>query len=185
VPKEQIPDLSALVTRAQKGDTQAFGDIYDALVKPVYRYIYYRVDSQVAEDLTEETFLKVWQNLKKYKKGAHPFSSWVFKIAHNLVCDYYRKEQPVSEIDENTPNPEGSLNPERRITIKFTQIQLRKAIKKLPENSQQVIILKYINEMDNELIAQTTGKSEGAIRTIQFRALQQLRSILEEKQQDF
>jgi RNA polymerase sigma-70 factor, ECF subfamily len=185
VPKEQIPDLSALVTRAQKGDTEAFGGIYDALVRPVYRYIYYRVDSQIAEDLTEETFLKVWQNLKKYKKGEHPFSSWVFKIAHNLVCDYYRKEQPTSEIDENTPDTESNLSPERKITIRFTQIQLSKAIKKLPENSQQVIILKYINELDNQSIAKTVGKSEGAIRTIQFRALQQLRSMLEEKQQDF
>jgi len=185
VPKEQIPDLSALVARAQKGDTEAFGQIYDALVKPVYRYIYYRVDAQIAEDLTEETFLKVWQNLKKYKKGKHPFSSWVFKIAHNLVCDYYRKHQSTSEIDENIPAPQDSLHPEQKITVKFTQIQLRKAIKKLPENSQQVIILKYINELDNQSIAKTIGKSEGAIRTIQFRALQQLRSILEEKGQDF
>jgi RNA polymerase sigma-70 factor (ECF subfamily) len=140
--KEQIPDLSALVVRAQKGDTEAFGQIYDALVKPVYRYIYYRVDAQIAEDLTEETFLKVWQNLKKYKKGKHPFSSWVFKIAHNLVCDYYRKHQTTSEIDENIPDPQDTMHPERKITIKFTQIQLRKAITKLPENFQQVIILK-------------------------------------------
>ena len=64
--KEKIPDLSGLVERSKKGDTQAFGEIYDALVKPVYRYIYYRVDKEVAEDLTEETFLKTWQNLKKY-----------------------------------------------------------------------------------------------------------------------
>jgi RNA polymerase sigma-70 factor (ECF subfamily) len=185
VPKEQIPDLSALVMRAKKGDTEAFGDIYDALVKPVYRYIYYRVDAQIAEDLTEETFLKAWQNLKKYKQRKHPFSSWVFKIAHNLVCDYYRKNQTISEIDENIPDPQNFLQPSHTITIKFNQIQLRKAIKKLPENSQQVIILKYINELDNPSIAKTIGKSEGAVRTIQFRALQQLRSILEEKQQDF
>jgi len=183
--KEQIPDLSALVARAQSGDTEAFGQIYDALVKPIYRYIYYRVDAQIAEDLTEETFLKAWQNLKKYKQKKHPFSSWVFKIAHNLVCDYYRKHQSISEIDENTADPQEAFQPERKITIQFTQIQLKKAIKKLPENSQQVIILKYINELDNQAIAKTIGKSEGAVRTIQFRALQQLRSILEEKQQDF
>ena len=183
--KEQTPDISALVKLSQKGDTEAFGKIYDELVKPVYRYIYYRVDPQIAEDLTEETFLKVWQNLKKYKQGKHPFSSWVFKIAHNLVCDYYRKNEVISEIDENTADPKENFHPEHTITIKFNQIQLRKAIKKLPENSQQVIILKYINELDNNEIAKTIGKSEGAIRTIQFRALKQLRSILEEKKQDF
>ena len=183
--KESIPDLSALVAQAQKGDTEAFGGIYDALVKPVYRYIYYRVSPQIAEDLTEETFLKVWQNLKKYKKGKHPFSSWVFKIAHNLVCDYYRKNQSTSETDENTPDPHDTLDPKHKITIKFTQIHLKKAIKKLPENYQQIIILKYINEFDNNSIAKTIGKTEGAVRTLQFRALKQLRSILEEKKQDF
>lgn len=183
--KESIPDLSALVALAQKGDTEAFGQVYDALVKPVYRYIYYRVDPQIAEDLTEETFLKVWQNLKKYKRGKNPFSSWVFKIAHNLVCDYYRKNETTSEIDENIADTQEHLSPEHTITIKFTQIQLRTAIKKLPENSQQVIILKYINELDNNEIAKSIGKSEGAIRIIQFRALKQLRSILEEKKQDF
>ncbi|MFH1767321.1 MAG: RNA polymerase sigma factor [Patescibacteria group bacterium] len=183
--KEQIPDLSALVTLAQKGNTEAFGKIYDALVKPVYRYIYYRVDSQIAEDLTEETFLKTWENIKKYKKGKTPFSSWVFKIAHNLVCDYYRKNQTTAEIDENIADPEENLNPERKITIKFTQNHLRIAIKKLPANYQQVVILKYINELDNADIAKSLGKSEGAVRTIQFRALQQLRTLLEEKHKDF
>ncbi|MBU0577709.1 RNA polymerase sigma factor [Patescibacteria group bacterium] len=183
--KEKIPDLKALVEKAKKGDTVAFGQIYDALVKPVYRYIYYRVDPQIAEDLTEETFLKTWQNLKKYKKGKTPFSSWVFKIAHNLVCDYYRKHQPVSEINENLIDPQEHLSPKRRINVKFNQIKLRQTIKKLPDSYQQVIILKYINELDNADIAKTIGKSEGAVRVLQFRALQQLRSLLGEKQEDF
>ena len=66
--KDKRTKLDALVKRAQSGDTQAFGDIYDELVKPVYRYIFYRVAESIAEDLTEETFLKVWQNLKKSKQ---------------------------------------------------------------------------------------------------------------------
>ncbi len=183
--KEERTDISALVTQAQKGNTEAFGLIYDGLVKPVYRYIYYRVDPNIAEDLTEETFLKAWQNIKKYKKGETPFSAWVFKIAHNLVCDYYRKNHTVSEIDENIADPQDRLNPERTISVKFDQIRLRKAINKLPEAFQQVVVLKYINELENDDIAKTIGKSEGAVRTIQFRALKQLRSLLEEHRQDF
>lgn len=183
--KKNSRDLSALVALAQKGDTEAFGSIYDELVKPVYRYIYYRVDPQIAEDLTEDTFLKVWQNIKKYKKGKNPFSSWVFRIAHNLVCDYYRKNEQFAEIDENLPDTKDNLNPERQINIQFNKIKLRKAINKLPENYQQVIILKYINELNNTEIAEAIGKSEGAIRTLQFRALNQLRTILDEKHQDF
>jgi RNA polymerase sigma-70 factor (ECF subfamily) len=183
--EEAVLQSGDWVEKAKAGDTAAFEHIYDELVKPVYRYIYYRVDPQVAEDLTEETFLKVWQNLKQYKKGQHPFSSWVFKIAHNLVCDYYRKNQIFSEIDEGMAAPEESHNPSIKVNLRLNQIKLRKAITKLPEQAQQVIILKYINDLSNEEIAQVTGKTEGAVRIIQFRALKQLRGILEEKRQDF
>ena len=183
--KDKIPDLSALVEKSKKGDTQAFGGIYDALVKPVYRYIFYRVDQDVAEDLTEETFLKVWQNLKKYKKGKNPFSSWVFKIAHNLICDHYRQHQTVAEIDDQIADTKNFSNPVHLTNIKLNQVKLRKAIMQLPENYQQIISLKYINELENVEIAAVVGKSEGAIRTIQSRALAQLRTILEKKQEDF
>lgn len=183
--KDKTPDLGPLVERAQKGDTHAFGDIYDALVKPVYRYIYYRVEPQIAEDLTEETFLKAWQNLSKYKKGKHPFSAWVFRIAHNLVCDYYRKHEITPEIDENTADTKLDASPSYQLNIKLNQVKLRKAITRLPENYQQVIILKYMNDEDNAVIAKVIGKSEGAVRTLQFRALEKLRAILEEKREDF
>lgn len=179
-------DLGPLVELAQKGDTQAFGKLYDALVKPVYRYIYYRVDQQIAEDLTEETFLKVWQNLSKYKKGEHPFSSWVFRIAHNLVADHYRKnDASSSELDENAPDTKADSMPSYQLNVKLNQLKLRKAINQLPENYQQVILLKYINDEENSVIADVIGKSEGAVRTLQFRALEKLRSILGDKREDF
>jgi len=183
--KDTTKDLGHLVDLAQKGDTEAFGKIYDALVKPVYRYIYYRVDQHIAEDLTEETFLKVWQNLSKYKTGKHPFSAWVFRIAHNLVCDYYRKNETSAEIDENLADTKHDASPTYQLNLKLNEVKLRKAINKLPENYQQVILLKYINEEENNIIAEVIGKSEGAVRTLQFRALEKLRSILEEKREDF
>lgn len=171
--------------RAQKGDAEAFGGIYDELVKPIYRYIYYRVEPQIAEDLTEETFLKAWKALPKYKKTKHPFSAWVFRIAHNLVCDYYRKNKTTSEIDENVADENRSSSPKEQVNLKLNQVKLHKAIKKLPENYQQVIILKYINEEENPAIAKIIGKSEGAVRTLQFRALEKLRGLLSEKKEDF
>jgi len=178
-------DLGQLVDLAKKGDAEAFGKIYDALVKPIYRYIYYRVHPQIAEDLTEETFLKAWQNLKKYKQGKNPFSAWVFRIAHNLVCDYYRKHEKSFEIDENMADTKIDASPSYKLNLKFNEIKLRKAINKLPENYQQVILLKYINEEENAVIAKVIGKSEGAVRTLQFRALEKLRNLLEEKREDF
>lgn len=183
--KDPIKELGPLVERAQKGDTEAFGQIYDALVKPVYRYIYYRVDKHIAEDLTEETFLKTWKNLSKYKAGKHPFSAWVFRIAHNLICDYYRKNETPSEIHENIEDTKIDASPSHKINLKLNEVRLRKAINRLPENYQQVILLKYINEEENAVIAKVIGKTEGAVRTLQFRALEKLRGLLEEKKEDF
>ena len=182
VAEKNQPNTDELVMRAQKGDAQAFAMLYAELVKPIYRYIYYRVDPAVAEDLTEETFLKTWENLKQYKKGKSPFSSWVFRIAHNLVCDYYRKHHiQTAEMDENMPDPSTRHNPAFQVNVQFNEIRLKKAILKLPENYQQVIILKYINELPNSEISAALGKPEGTVRTIQFRALRQLRSLLQEK----
>jgi RNA polymerase sigma-70 factor (ECF subfamily) len=183
--KDPAKDLGFLVDLAQKGDTEAFGKIYDALVKPVYRYIYYRVNKHIAEDLTEETFLKAWQNLSKYKAGKHPFSAWVFRIAHNLICDYYRKNETAFEINENVADTKLDSSPTRQINLKLNEVKLRKAISRLPGNYQQVILLKYINEEDNAVIAKVIGKSEGAVRTLQFRALEKLRDLLKEKREDF
>jgi RNA polymerase sigma-70 factor, ECF subfamily len=184
VAQEQIPDLSRWVEMAQEGDSQAFAQIYDALVKPIYRYIYYRVDEAIAEDLTEDTFLKIWQNLGKYKKGTTPFSSWAFRIAHNLVVDHYRKNESVDEIDEEVPDTQDHSSPDRQTNVKLTQIRLRKIIRKLPDNYQQIIILKYINDLDNQQIAEATGKTEGAVRILQFRALEQLRGLLTQERDD-
>ncbi len=177
-------DINQLVVEAQGGDTKAFGLIYDEMVKPVYRYIYYRVNADIAEDLTEETFFKVWQNLKKYKKGKNPFSSWVYRIAHNLVVDYYRKNRTVSEIHDTVADPNESNHPAIQMDLKLTQIRLHKVIRRLPDSYQQVVILKYINELDNKEIAHTIGKTEGAVRTIQFRALEKLRSLLSSEQEN-
>jgi len=185
VAKKKIPDLDGLVEKAKQGDTDAFATIYDELVKPVYRYIYYRVEPTIAEDLTEEAFLKAWQNLRQYKQGKHPFSAWVFRIAHNLVVDHYRKNKVSEEIDDQLSDPSDTSNPKRLTEAKLNQIRLHKVIRRLPNNYQQVIILKYINELDNKEISKVIGKSETAIRTIQFRALEQLRSMLSDQRDDF
>lgn len=168
------------VEQAKQGDSEAFGKVYDELVTPIYRYIYYRVDQHVAEDLTEDTFFKAWKNIKKYKKGKHNFSAWLFRIAHNLVVDHYRKNKYKTDpIDENFVDTKDT--PVQKVNIKLNQIRIRKMIKKLPQGHQQVIVLKYINELSNKEIAQSLGKSEGAIRTIQFRALEKLRSWMKEE----
>lgn len=176
------PPIDQWVEQAKAGDTQAFGKIYDELVKPVYRYVYYRVDKEVAEDITEEAFFKAWKNLKKYKKGKHPFSAWLYRIAHNLVVDYYRKNKVTIEaMDDRLADDRQT--PAQKTNLKLTQMRVRKMIKKLPNNYQQIIVLKYINDLDNKEIATVLNKTEGSVRTLQFRALEKLRGLLENEKE--
>ncbi|QQR83638.1 sigma-70 family RNA polymerase sigma factor [Candidatus Peregrinibacteria bacterium] len=177
--KENQKQIEAWVLKAQSGDTQAFGALYDFFVKPVYRYLYYRVEQSTAEDLTEETFLKVWQYLPKYKFGKAPFGAWIFKIAHNLMVDFYRKNQVLDELTEDFSDQYDPQHPIHITNLKIDQIRVQKAIQTLPPNYQEVIVLKYINELENDEISEIIGKSEGSIRIIQFRALKKLKLLLE------
>ncbi len=171
-------NIDALIVRCQKGDTQAFGLIYDALVKPVYRYLFYRTDVETAEDLTEETFLRVWQHLPRYRAGKTPFSAWVFRIAHNLLTDHYRKHKPTDEIADDVADHNDAAHPIKLTELRLNQVRLKQAIGKLGDRYQQVIVLKYINELSNIEVAATLGKTEAAVRVLQFRALKELKKML-------
>jgi len=175
--------LAALIPSAQAGDADAFGDAYDILVAPIYRYIYYRVSSrELAEDLTETVFLKAWENLKKYKKqSGNPFSAWVFRIAHNLVIDYYRSRPRTEtiELDESFVAEQREANPADATQMRFERSELRVAIHQLPEAYQQVIVLKFINEFSNAEVAAIMKRSEGSIRILQFRALAKMKALLD------
>lgn len=182
----EIPSktIDSLVVAAQKGDTQAFGKLYDHLVKPVYRYLFYRVEPLIAEDLTEEVFFKMWQNLANYKKTTVPFTSWVFKIAHNLICDHYRSFKPVMEMPETYADESRQNQPSYDISLQLTQKSLRQALQKLPPSYQEVLSLRYMSDLSTPQIALTLGKSEGSLRTLQSRALAQLRTLLEDQKED-
>jgi RNA polymerase sigma-70 factor (ECF subfamily) len=177
-------EMKTLVELAQGGDAEAFGRLYDSLVAPIYRYIYYRVGREEAEDLTELAFLKAWENLNKYKpQKGNPFSAWLFRIAHNLVVDYYRARSKTEnvELSEDLASDKKIDDPSSLAQLSFDQIGLKRAIRQLPELAQQVIVLKFINEFDNEEIAKIIDKSNGAVRVIQFRALAELKALLEKE----
>ena len=99
--------------------------------------------------------------------------------------DYYRKNRVTESIDDSLIDPQERSNPQHQTSIKLTQVRLRKVIRRLPPNYQQVIILKYINDLDNKEIASAIGKSEGAVRTLQFRALERLRTLLSKEHENF
>jgi len=174
--------IDLLVQQAQQGDQTAFGMIYDQLIDQIYRYIYFKTPSvEVAEDLTEDVFFKVWTKLKKYKKRGVPFSSWVFRIAHNEVVDFYRKNKEILELDETWQDHKTENAPENFIEKQLIQKEVQIALRDLPENQAQAIILKYINDLSNQEISETMNKSETAVRILLSRGLNKLQSILKGK----
>ena len=180
-----MPDSSrheaALVERAVTGDADAFGELYLLHLDAIYRYVYYRVgDTSDAEDLTEQAFLNAWQALSDYRQRGSPFTSWLYRIAHNVVVDYHRRRKPTAPM----PAPERiDRESEQRTALEQViaveeAAALAGAIAQLPEEQQQVILLRFIEGLKHAEVARIMGKSEGACRTIQHRALSALNRLL-------
>ena len=169
--------VEKLVVQAVNGNTDAFGDLYIIFVEKIYRYVFYHIKSKTAaEDITEEVFLKAWRAISSCRGKENTFSPWLYRIAHNQLVDEIRKEQrqPSLELD----NVEAISDSENSVERYSEQQELLQLIDRLPSNQRQVIILKFIEGMDNREIAKIMGKSEGALRVIQMRALAALRKEL-------
>ena len=177
-------DISLLVNKAKDGDADAFGRLYDMHVDRVYQHVYYRVGNIAdAEDLTQQVFLKAWQAIGRYKKTASPFLSWLIRISHNLVIDFYRSNKARTYLDFDIVASEPESGPEHLAETHFDQQQVRRAILELPDDQQQVVLMRFIEDLSYPEIAASLGKSEGAVRVIQHRALVRLRKILEKVKQ--
>ena len=175
-------DLESWVNKAQKGDLEAFGKIYDSLVDSLYRYVFYKVDDRdEIEDILESLFLKVWQNINKYKKqkGLY-FKAWVYRIAHNLVIDYYRTYREHASLDHRFSDESKDSDPTVLTKQSLNNEYLKDALKKLKKKHQQIIVYKFINDFSNKEIAQILNKSEGSVRIMQFRALKALKIELQQ-----
>lgn len=179
--------IEALVRKAQKGDSEAFAEIYDCFVDQIYRYVYFRVPKEDAEDITEVVFLKAWEKIKQYRPKRKSFSAWVYRIAHNLVVDTYRfkKDKATQELSPNVPEYRREHNPIRMTESSLHSDKLKIALSNVKKNYKQVIVLKFINELSNTEIAEVLRKSEGSVRILQFRALKALKRELEDIGMDF
>jgi RNA polymerase sigma-70 factor, ECF subfamily len=174
--------IEELVEKFQKGDREAFAKLYDYFVDKVYKYFYYKTTSQEeAFDLTETVFLKVWENAKSYKKKlGSSFNSWVFRIDHNLFVDYYRLNKPSAELDTNEADQRAEASPVFLAEQSLSRRNLQGALEKLKDTYREVITLAYINGLDNTEVAEVMKKSEGGLRVLKFRALKELKKILQE-----
>ena len=177
--KSLEPEINVLVQKAQVGDTDAFAKLYDYFVQPVYRYIFFKVSKNDALDLTESVFLKVWEHLKYYSKLKGGFSSWVFKIEHNVVVDYYRLQREHVDLDDVVlPDESRESDPKFMTENRLNQEVLRAALSKLKKKHQDVLLLRYVNGLEHREIARIMRRSEGSLRILKFRALQALRKVM-------
>jgi RNA polymerase sigma-70 factor (ECF subfamily) len=168
-----------LVLLAVERDQEAFAQIYDRHVVRIYRHIYYMVnDSNIAEDLTAQTFLKAWEAIDRYKERGAPIVAWLLRISHNLTVSFLRSKRDHSELDETFLDQKMTRNPEEALEQASDEKSMREAVLKLRDEQRQVIMLRFVEEMDYREVADIIGKSVPAVRVIQHRALGNLRRIM-------
>lgn len=171
-----------LVEQAVSGSADAFGELYSTHLDSIYRYIYFRVGERLeAEDLTEMVFLKAWEALPGYLDKGFPFTSWLYRIAHNIVVDHHRRRQRVDPPDDRIQienRAEEGVSTLGKIIENEERTELAMAISRLPDEQQQVIILRFIEGLSHTQVANIIGKNEGTCRMIQHRALTALNKVL-------
>lgn len=170
-------DDSELIQLA-KDDTAAFGELYERHVRRIYNYIYYRTsNTQDAEDLTAKVFMRALNHVENYDERGVPFTAWLYRIAHNLVANWYRdrSRRKIIPLDEFVVKGMRSELPEVVAEEHEEQDHLLQSIQRLPEDRQQLLILKYVERMSNAEIGQIMGKTEGAVKSLYYRTLSFLR----------
>ncbi len=173
-------NIVSLVESAANGNFEAFGELYHIYLDRIYRYVFHQVnDKMTAEDITEEVFLKAWKAIRSCKGKSDTFSSWLYRIAHNHLINTIHSLQRCTSVENE--NLTGISDPKLEIETGLERQELLKVITSLPQNQRQVIILKFIEGLDNREIGQVMDKSEGAIRVLQMRALTALRQKLEDE----
>jgi RNA polymerase sigma-70 factor, ECF subfamily len=173
-------ELRRLVDRAQQGDRDALEDLYLIHFDRIYSYLHMSVGNRHdAEDLTTQVFLKMLESIGKFRWRSAPFSAWLFRIAHNLAMDHFRatkRWQPEENVPEPEPPTESAAEEEALESIgRQSMLEL---IENLSHEQQQVLTLKFVFNFSNADAATILDKTEGAIKSLQHRALASLQRQL-------
>ncbi len=170
-------EIVGLIEKASGGNVKAFGELYSIYLDRIYRYVFYQVrDKMIAEDITEEVFIKAWRAIRSCKGKEKTFSTWLYRIAHNHLINTRRHIGRQMSIEKS--NFVDVMDPKQKIESKLEYRELLETITCLPQNQRQVILLKFIEGMNNREIGRIMSKNEGAIRVSQMRALTTLREKL-------
>ena len=166
-------EMRELVARAQTGDRDALEELYLLHFDRIYSYLHMSVGNRHdAEDLTTQTFLKMLESIGKFRWQSAPFSAWLFRIAHNLAMDHFRankRVQPEEEVPE--PPPDESTSAEAGALESIGRRSMLELIDDLSPEQQQVLTLKFVFNFSNAEAATVLGETEGAVKSLQHRAL--------------
>ena len=165
--------IRGLVERAQRGDRAALEELYLIHFDRIYSYLHMSVGSRHdAEDLTTQTFVKMLESIGRFRWQSVPFSAWLFRIAHNLAMDHFRARrrwQPEEEIPEPAGAEENSA--EEQALASIGDASLLELVARLSPDQRQVLTLKFVFRFSNGEAAAILGKTEGAVKSLQHRAL--------------
>ncbi len=167
-----------VLAQASQGDKDAFGMLYERYVDRIFNYVYYRTGNlHDAEDLTARVFQRAMNHIQTYTDRGVPFSAWLYRIAHNLVANWHRDRSRKQEIPINDLPvlPSRGDHPETTLVHSQEQDSLLRLIRRLPPDRQQLLILKFVEDMSNAEIGQIMGRSEGAVKSLYHRTLLALR----------
>ncbi|HUV44146.1 MAG TPA: sigma-70 family RNA polymerase sigma factor [Dehalococcoidales bacterium] len=174
-----VQDEQDLVHRAQNGDKEAFTELYETYFGKLYRYVVARIGNRAeAEDMTQQVFVKAYKSISSYRWRGVPFSAWLFRIAHNLVVDFFRKEskRPTVPLEESLVASNDNVQQvvERRLDIE----RVMAATRQLTAAQREVVSLRFAGGLAIAEVARVMGKSEGAVKALQHSAIAALRRIL-------
>jgi RNA polymerase sigma-70 factor (ECF subfamily) len=183
--RESTEHVRELVARGQQGDRDALEELYLIHFDRIYSYLHVSVGNRHdAEDLTTQTFLKMLEKIGTFKWQSAPFSAWLFRIAHNLAMDHFRSRRRW-QPEEEVPEPPGEEEPSAELAAMQTigRESMLKLIDHLSPEQQQVLTLKFVFNLPNAEVAAILDKTEGAIKSLQHRALVSLQKQIAQQQE--
>ena len=175
-------EVTALVREAQQGGAAAFSALYEHYYDSIFRYVSFRTGNTTeAEDITAEVFVRMIESIHRFKWKGYPFSSWLFRIAHNLVVDFYRKKGRRRMVSlENAPPimEEGVVDADARMDMELTMGDVRKAMEDLTDLQREAITLRFAAGLSVAETAKAMGKKDNAVKALQHAGLKKLRRAL-------
>jgi len=165
----------AAVRRCQEGDGAAFGELYDAHIKKIYDFIYYKtLHRETAEDLTSVTFTKAFEKIRSFKSHEGSFSAWLYRIARNTVIDHYRTRKFERDIDDVWDlSSHEDIARDADVRLKLERVE--QLLEKLTNEQRDIVIMRLWQDMAHADIAAALGKNESAVKVAYSRAMKQLR----------